>query len=75
MWELLGCMKTSELKASATEGFLCLWHINSVGSRSANSVYTVFSGTLPLSEWQERAASSPIFCLHVEAAEMLHLFI
>lgn len=33
-----------------------------------------FQSTLPLSEWQERAASSPVFCLYVNAAEMLPLF-
>jgi len=36
-------MKASELKASAIEAFLRLWHRNSVGSSSANSVHSVFS--------------------------------
>lgn len=30
--------------------------------------------TLPLSEWQGKETSTPVFCLHVEAAETLLLF-
>lgn len=32
-------------------------------------------GTLPLSEWQGKEAGTPVFCLHVEAADTLLLFI